>query len=971
MSEAGEWLIIFVSKNDGFMNRDESFAPGARIVVRDAEWLIRRVSRSSTGGHALHVIGISELVRDREAIFLTEAESSIEILDPAETSLVPDQSPAYQDSILYMESLLRRTPPTDKKLYIGHQAAMDLVPYQLDPAIQALKQPRQRILIADAVGLGKTLEAGILLSELIRRGRGKRILVLAVKSMLTQFQKELWSRFTIPLTRLDSIGIQRIRSRIPTNHNPFYYYDKAIISIDTLKQDSEYRTYIENAYWDVIVIDEAHNVAERGKRNALRARLARLLSGRSDTLIMLSATPHDGSPRSFASLMNMLNPTAIANPDDYGPEDIKGLFIRRFKKDIQDQVASAFRERKISVAHTQATALEEEAFEKLADPGFSRIDQKNRGQQLFKTTLEKALFSSPSACLATIQNRIGRLEKDEDQAVEKDISALLSLADSLKKITPEDFSKYQKLLEVIRDPERGLGWTGRDKKDRLVIFTERIDTLKFLENHLPRDLKLKKRQVEILHGALSDVEQQRIVEEFGKDESPVRLLLASDVASEGINLHYLCHKMIHFDIPWSFMVFQQRNGRIDRYGQERNPSIFYLVTESGNEKIRGDMRILELLIQKDEQAVKNIGDPPALMGVYDIEKEEEITARAIEKGQGLEEFGRQLDDNLATVFDPLALIMGEQKTGSQAGHEDPTDSLPSLFEDDFHYLQSALKYIGRNGALQAEFYPEEKRIDFTAPEDLRHRFRFYPREIWPEDGRFILSSDKNKLQEEIRRSRKDEKAWPSIHYLWELNPVVDWATDKLMSAFGRNEAPVLYLCDALRPAESIFLISGLIPNLKGQPLVHRWIGVVFQNGGVEDVQDLLTIIERTGLGKKKFPNRSESLDIAPLKGLLPEAVEWARVWMSDYHKKFVLQIEPELDKQLKALERLKQKQYRQLELFMSNGKQPEKLRQSRKEKRQREIDRVFEEYRTWIKETMTAEDRPYLKVVAVLTGRQD
>ncbi len=310
-----------------------TFAPGARIVVRDAEWLVRRVDRTSTGGQALTVTGISELVRDKEAIFLTEIDKNIEILDPVDTNLVRDESSSYQASLLYMESLLRRKPPTDLNLYTGHKAAMDPVPYKLDPAIQALKQPRQRILIADAVGLGKTWEAGVLRSELIRRGKGKRILVLAVKSMLTQFQKEMWSRFTIPLVRLDSIGIQRIRSRIPTNYNPFYYYDKAIISIDTLKQDREYRTYLENAYWDIIVIDEAHNIAERGTSSSLRSKLANLLSSRSDTLIMLSATPHDGKARSFASIMNMLDPTAIANSDDYGPDDIQGLYIRRFKKD--------------------------------------------------------------------------------------------------------------------------------------------------------------------------------------------------------------------------------------------------------------------------------------------------------------------------------------------------------------------------------------------------------------------------------------------------------------------------------------------------------------------------------------------------------------------------------------------------------------------------------------------------------------
>ncbi len=341
-------------------------APGARVLIRDAEWVVRRADLAPDGGYRLVCDGVSELVREREAVFLTTLEPDLRVLDPAETRLVPDPSPGFADSRLWMESQLREAVPSDERIHVGHGAAMDLVPYQLDPARQALRQPRQRILIADAVGLGKTLEAGILVSELIARGRGRRILVLAVKSMLTQFQKEFWNRFTIPLTRLDSIGIQRVRSRIPTSHNPFYYYDKAIISIDTLKQDAEYRTYLEQAYRDVIVIDEAHNVADRGT-GSLRSRLARLLARRSDTLVMLSATPHDGRARSFASLMNMLDATAIADPDDFSPEDFrdKGLVIRRFKKDVQAQVRETFRDREIIRRRFSASPEEAAAFKAL------------------------------------------------------------------------------------------------------------------------------------------------------------------------------------------------------------------------------------------------------------------------------------------------------------------------------------------------------------------------------------------------------------------------------------------------------------------------------------------------------------------------------------------------------------------------------------------------------------------------------
>jgi SNF2 family DNA or RNA helicase len=171
------------------MHSTHTLAPGTRAVIRDEEWLIRRVDPSTDGGWLLTCDGISELVRGQSALFLTALEERIEILDPATTVLVADNSPTYNATLLYLESQWRRSVANDDHIHLGHRGVMNLVPYQLDPALQALRQPRARILIADAVGLGKTLEAGILATELIQRGRGKRILVVTQKAMLTQFQK--------------------------------------------------------------------------------------------------------------------------------------------------------------------------------------------------------------------------------------------------------------------------------------------------------------------------------------------------------------------------------------------------------------------------------------------------------------------------------------------------------------------------------------------------------------------------------------------------------------------------------------------------------------------------------------------------------------------------------------------------------------------------------------------------------------
>lgn len=963
-------FALLLQQTEKPMN-EQNYAPGMRVVIRDAEWRIRRADNSGDGGHLLICDGISELVRGKEGLFLTGLEENIEILDPAKTKLVEDDSANYQASQLYIESQLRQRVPTDNLVHFGHNAAMDSMPFQLDPTRMALAQPRQRILIADAVGLGKTLEAGILVSELIRRGRGKRILVLAVKSMLTQFQKEFWSRFAVPLTRLDSAGLQKVRNRIPTSHNPFHYFDKTIISIDTLKQDIEYRHHLENAWWDIIVIDEAHNVAERGT-SSLRSKLAKLLAGRSDTLIMLSATPHDGKAESFASLMNMLDPTAIANPKEYEYADFadKNLVVRRFKKDVKDQMAGEFPEREIKALKREATSAEEEVYRRLLESKFHDDDDEdtsaNKGR-LFKITLEKALFSSPMACASVVANRLKRLESREINS-QSQINELHSLLLALNNVDASQFSKYQLLLETIRSD---LKWKANNSDDRLVIFTESIKTLEFLHQQLLADLKIKPEQVATLRGDQGDTVLMETVEAFGKQQSPLRLLICSDVASEGINLHHLSHKMVHFDIPWSLMVFQQRNGRIDRYGQKHVPQIRYLLTEANEPQINGDMRVLEVLINKDEQAQKNIGDSSEFTGKFTQEEEEEQVAGFVMQGSdnGADLFEQLLNSNIDEgaehdLFNEFSNVVSNDIQSLTA-----TDT--SLFADEQTYCEKALGYLKASGQrIQYETLPDNT-LSLVAPEELRRRFNQLPPEITPENGQLYLSQDKKVITDSIIRSRGEQHAWPDVHYLWQINPVVQWLDDKMQSAFGRHQAPVIRLPHVFSPDEDHFILSGLFPNRKSHPMVNSWLVVSFN---LDQLTGSLPFAEflanNPQLGKKLTNAGGEQRNHQRQQQLLEKAIAHARDVFAHDRQAFEDKINQQLNEHLEKLEKLKGRQISQLEMDFAENKQQESVKQSRKEQRQREIEYNFNSYIEWIEDTMTTEKEPYIQVIAVITGAE-
>ncbi|MDO5103460.1 MAG: DEAD/DEAH box helicase [Lautropia sp.] len=882
------------------------------------------------GGWQLSCVGLSETVRNHQAMFLSALEH-IEELDPAKTELVPDTSSRFIETRLLIEARLRQSAIQYRALVLGHQAVMDGMAFQREPARRVLQQLRPRLLIADTVGLGKTLEAGILTAELARRGRARRILVVSTKSMMKQFQHEFWNCFTIALTRLDSAGIQRIHRQIPSNHNPFNYFDRTIISVDTLKRDQQYRQFLEKAWWDLIIIDEAHNVSYKGSRTQSN-RLARLLAQRSDALILLTATPHNGKKESVASLIDMLDPTVLVPGKDFSRDQIDHLLVRRSKRDVFSEMKMGFPERKVYKLTTDASAEENAAYELLAE--IRQHDKQKAGAGdgtiLFSTLLEKSLFSSPAACLQTLKERIGRLEKKTPEHPE--LPGLRQLQASVEAIRPEHVSKLQYLIRLLTgktDPETSSGsgadaeipdfqaslkdwqWNGKRADDRLVIFTERIETLRYLQKHLPPALGLKDDAVAVLEGQMNDADIQDIVESFGRHHSPLRLLIASDVASEGLNLHHEAHRLIHFDIPWSLMVFQQRNGRVDRYGQQKAPMIGYLYTRPGHEAIRGDARYLDILIEKDVQIARNIGDASALTGFVDPQEEEEAIAIGIQEGRdpnrilstqqagaaaeadvgeenidafdalfgesapedgsgadassAAEASGADFDAMFASLNEPsdqagtpaaardVSSMPGASQPSANQTHKVDTAALPTLFDSHYQYLREGLGYLNSKASTEEtlchEDDPQRQSLAITPGPDLQQQLRreLAP-EMYPEDGRFTLCAEKTLVQKAIKDARNGD-GMPTVQYLWPLHPVLHWLDFKLMSLVGRQKAPVMRVPQGLAEGEAIFLILAQRPNRRGQTMQSNWLGVhMDQHGKLLDIMEgIEVVLKHTGL----------------------------------------------------------------------------------------------------------------------------
>lgn len=909
-------------------------APGVQVRIRDEQWLVRKVVSTEHDGWMLEVTGVSAFVRETEATFYTKLDD-VAVLDPRRTHLVGDDSPHHRRARLHLEAVIRKTalPQTEHGLALSDGFLMDSQTHQLRPAELALsmRNPQPRILIADVVGLGKTVEIGLLLAELIRRGRGERILVVSPAHVLEQFQRELWTRFSISLVRLDTTGIQRIQQEIPAGRNPFAYFKRAIISVDTLKSGT-YTHHLGSTNWDAVVIDESHNLVNVGTSNN---KLARTLARHTDALILASATPHNGNAKSFAELISMLDEAAIADPTRYDVEDLEHLYIRRTKtsREVRDSLKGSWADRGPSLPVTaMATPVERAVLDELAshwiprETGASTVS----GSLLFPFTLLKAFLSSHMALQETIKARLATLKggPSPEQAALEDLSRLAEAVDD------SSSAKLAALLDVLRE----LG-VGPGSEARVVVFSERIPTLRWLAQTVPARLGFSAEAgaevdekkpwlayggaIQVMHGDANSVDEQKvIVSDFGLRDNPVRILFTGDVASEGVNLHQQCHQLIHYDLPWSLIRIEQRNGRIDRYGQHTSPEFRAILltsdvewrTDEHGEPLPLDDRLVGAkLLAREEQAHRIEGSAEAVTGLYRPKDEDDRLTRDLLAGRTVE---GSLVKSRADGADFLANLLGG--VGADPAHDDVAIAeIPTLFESTANYFDEALRQICPTGpedelSLRRD---HDGTIAFEPPPDLQYRLRSLPRSyllgqgILPtrgRPGRLRLTFSKPLAEQQLAAARdRSSTQWPQVCFVSPVHPVLDWVTDKALASIRHDEAFVL-AADVETP---VFLVQGTYSNALGRPTVVEWMAVT---GLPEDpivVKMDAIYLARCAVGPQ-MPGRAGPRDATGLQQLLEPAIDAARRYLAQREDDYGKRVE-----QVLAPYRARVQEWRQVALF--------------------------------------------------------
>jgi SNF2 family DNA or RNA helicase len=513
------------------------------------------------------------------------------------------------------------------------RSGIDIEDYQLDPVVRAIQMPRVNLLVADDVGLGKTIEAGMVALELILRHRTRKVLIVCPASLQVQWQEQMRDKFGLDFRIVNSSLMGVLRRSRGIHVNPWNHFPRLITSIDFLKRERPLRLFREllpgpdepafPRKFDLLIVDEAHNCAPSGvgryATDSMRTQALRLLVPHFEHKLFLTATPHNGYPESFSALLELLDNQRFARTREIDRKQLDAVMVRRMKSDLPPKWDGSPRFPKrvlepIEVPYTDEERAVHAALKRYA--GLRADRSKDNAEKLATEfvlkTLKKRLFSSPAAFLTTLdrhqrslreakrgkatrkpsasvlKQEIDRIDEDYADDAEYD-EATIDAVEAATLLFTEPTAEELALLAKMKawaDKASGqldskttclIDWLNAHVRpgkkwgdERVIIFTEYKATLNWLKEILAQQEFTKNGCLLTMFGGMGLEQREDVKNAFQSAPhiSPVRILLATDAAAEGLNLQNHCYRLIHYEIPWNPNRLEQRNGRIDRHGQK-------------------------------------------------------------------------------------------------------------------------------------------------------------------------------------------------------------------------------------------------------------------------------------------------------------------------------------------------------------------------------------------------------------------
>ncbi|AOL02467.1 DISARM system SNF2-like helicase DrmD [Burkholderia contaminans] len=623
--------------------------PGQLVEVRRRQWIVADVDAStltSTSTASQHCVTLSSIDEDglgEELEIIWEIEPGAQVIERAGLPSVTGQDDSDMlDAFLDAVRWGAATNADRGFLQAPFRSGVSIEDFQLDPLVRAIDMARVNLLIADDVGLGKTIEAGLVIQELLLRHRARTVLIVCPASLQEKWRVEMLEKFGLDFRVVDTDYIKRLRRERGLHANPWMSHPRLITSMDWAKSGEGLRAMrglissdaVRSRKFDLLVVDEAHNIAPAaGAHYALesqRTRFIRAIGPHCQHRLFLTATPHNGYTESFTALLELLDDQRFARnilPDE---KRLSQVMIRRLKSDLVDADGKPLYARRTLQALTVPYSTEErEIHRKLNDYCASRERAAEKAGKGFGTVfvnrlLKKRLLSSPAAFASTLEKHIASLSEvrpaKQDTMAERILHKAILRADegyaddqevenahaeAIEEATRCSLPltvEQQAMLDDLRvwaqrtrnqadsKAKATLDWLtvnlkpdGRWSDRRVILFTEYRTTHQWMHQILASH-GFGGERLGLLHGGLSQEEREPIKAAFqaSPQDSPVRILLATDAASEGIDLQNHCDRLIHLEIPYNPNVMEQRNGRIDRHGQREKEVLIWHPVDGGD-----------------------------------------------------------------------------------------------------------------------------------------------------------------------------------------------------------------------------------------------------------------------------------------------------------------------------------------------------------------------------------------------------